>query len=720
MLASCFSSFNTRTHLPFIFSTSEQPVASKFDALATVEMEVPTRTYTTVPESPSLATLQDRIARAIGRFMLETSGDLSHSTVLVSLLDDSIPGLLEVWILQSERYPIVLREIPGADAPDPRRPQHAPPGLLRFFFRIPGREGFLVLGRKLPFSRGELRTAIEISAAVATVFELRQGLLQRTQLLRDDFDLLVVVTQELSRCQTLDELYESIAREGVRLLKQRKHNLLCLQRYSAALEELTCVALSGEDTDRLKGLKLTTDPARARVRFYPRYDDERLASSMDRQETLSFTGSLIKSKEDYLLIADVEQLQKHDPYYCLSPRTRSELAVPIVLSDGARWGVLNVENPQPNAFSELFDLPLLQGFARIISVFLQELDRRDKTYTLDDIALPDDLKKAIRLFAQSDESVLITGETGTGKEVVARALHYAGARRRFKFIPVNCGAIEPNLMMSELFGYTAHAFSGAGSKDKAGLFMAADKGTIFLDEIENMPMAVQEAVLRVVERGEVRRVGGTQVELVDVRVVAATNMELRQKIAEGSFRQDLYYRLKILELTLPPLRDRRSFIPDLFLSFVNQYRRPLQPVELHPDVLPLLQKYSWPGNVRELRNLAKRMLVLSNTLSVELLPDEIKREVLGKEAPPASTPGSEETGTQHETSDKAEPSLTLTLQLDEQETHALSKLERQLLQQALNHFNGDKYRVASFLGISPPSVYRKIKEYGLQEIRRFG
>lgn len=691
----------------------------------------PTRTLTFVPESPSLAELQARCARAIGQLVLDATGDLSRSTALITLLDAYIPGLLEVWVLLPHQEWLPLREIPGAPLPEYSEPlETTNSDVLRFRFRVPGHEAWLILGRKASFQRSELRAAVEVASSIAVVLELKSALLQRTRILRDDFDLLVAATQEISRCQGLEELYDAIAREGQRLLKQRKHNLICLQRYSAAFEEVIFVALTGDDTDHLKGLRLSTDVARTKVRHYPRYENDHIADALPRQNALSFTGSLIKSGLDYLLIPDVAQLSPDDPYYGLSDRTRSEIAVPIVLQDGTRWGVLNVENPHPNAFSEFFDLPLLQGFARIISVFIQEIERRDKTYTLDDISLPSDLKKAIKLFAQSDESVLVSGETGTGKEVVARALHYGGARRKFKFIPVNCGAIEPNLMMSELFGYVGHAFSGSSSKDKAGLFQAADQGTIFLDEVENMPTAVQEAVLRVVERGELRKVGSTAVETVDVRIVAATNVDLRHKIQDGTFRQDLYYRLKILEINLPPLRDRPEFIPELFWQFVHQYRRPLQQFEPTPELLAALQHYRWPGNVRELKNLVKRLLVFSSTPTVELLPDEIKHEIKqealqrsqgtnaasgrGQLAPgPVGTPST----------DLAPPGTPTGLQLhvafEDDAEDVLRTLERQVIQAALNRFNGDKYRVARFLGISPPSVYRKIKEYGITEERRF-
>lgn len=733
----------------------------------------PDRTFRTpalnpIPESASLAELQAGCARAIGQLVLEATGDLSRSSAVIHLLDAYIPGLLEVWVILPRREFIALRDIENVPRPDPDHPDLHTPGLRRLFFRVPGHDAWLVLARSYPFTRVELRAAIEVAAAVSVVLELRAALLQRTRVLKDDFDLLVSATQEISRCQGLEELYEAIAREGQRLLKQRRHNLICLQRYSNAFEEITCVSSAGDDAERLNGLRLSTDLAKTRVKHYPRYINDHIADELPRQNALSFTGSLIKSGADYLLIADVAQRSADAPYYSLSARTRSEMAVPIVMADGSRWGVLNVENPHPNAFSEFFDLPLLQGFARIIAVFIQELERRDKTYTLDDISLPGDLKRAIKLFAFSDESVLLTGETGTGKEVVARALHYGGARRKARFIPVNCGAIEPNLMMSELFGYTAHSFSGAGSKDKTGLFQASHNGTIFLDEVENMPMPVQEAVLRVVERGEIRKVGNTQVEQVEVRVIAASNVDLRAKIQEGTFRQDLYYRLKILEITLPPLRDRPEFIPELFWSFVDQYRKPLQKVEPDPLLLEALKRYAWPGNVRELKNLVKRLLVFSNAPTVDLLPEEIRSAVLSSGAPSASSSATPSTpaltvaatsapGKGRELSEAtdgpasavsplasslAAPStsgptggggapgassgpaahaggLSLVMHFDDTSSDVMSHIERQIIQEALNHFNGDRYRVASFLGISPPSVYRKIKAYGIKEARHF-
>jgi len=579
----------------------------------------------------------------------------------------------------------------------------------------------LVVAHVGPLSDRERRVCEEVAAMIGVVLELREALGRRARMLEDDFGGLVEATREITSCQTMEDLYAVIAREGYRLLREKRHNLLSLQQYSPSSEELTLVALSGEEGDALIGLKLSTDVEQTRVRYYPRYDDGRLASGLPRQTALSFTGALLKSRQPYLLVSDVLQLDDGAPYYCLNSSTRSEVAVPIVLRDGRRWGVLNAENPRPNAFSEFFDLPILQSYARIIAVFIQDFERRSRVRTVDDlVALPRELKRAIRLFSQSDESVLITGETGTGKELVARALHYGGRRRRHPFVPVNSGAIEPNLMMSELFGHVGGAFSGAGSRDKEGLFQAADHGTVFLDEIENMSLPVQEAVLRVLDRGEVRKVGGTVVEQVDVRVIAATNVDLKERIEAGAFRRDLYYRLQILELHIPPLRERPEHVRELFEWFVGQFRRPMQEVRVDEALFEYLERYPWPGNVRELRNLVKRLLVFSSDLTVDLLPDEFKRSALntvgtagGKGPVPHS---SEDRGTNPA---HGFDGIRLTFEFEADAEGVKRQVERRLLQAALERFGGDRYRTARFLGISPPSVYRKIKEFGITEERRF-
>ncbi len=225
--------------------------------------------------------------------------------------------------------------------------------------------------------------------------------------------------------------------------------------------------------------------------------------------------------------------------------------------------------------------------------------------------------------ARSEATVLITGESGTGKELLARAIHAASPRAAQPFVPINCGALPEGLLESELFGHVRGAFTGAVS-DKRGLFDEADRGTIFLDEIGELTPALQVKLLRALQDKKVRPVGGNREIPVDVRVIAATNSDLRRLIEDGRFREDLYFRINVLHLHLPPLRARREDIPVLALTFVERAckRLGLPAKELHRDVIALLEAYSWPGNVRELENVIERAVALegSSLITVGSLP----------------------------------------------------------------------------------------------------
>ncbi len=228
--------------------------------------------------------------------------------------------------------------------------------------------------------------------------------------------------------------------------------------------------------------------------------------------------------------------------------------------------------------------------------------------------------------APSDANVLISGESGTGKELVAQALHYNSSRKKHPFVPINCGAIPENLLESELFGHEKGAFTGADRR-KEGLFESANKGTLFLDEIGELPMEMQVKLLRVLQEREFRRVGGTQNLPLDIRLIAATNQDLVEMVEQGRFREDLYYRLNVVSVELPPLRTRTDDILTLINHFYhqltgrNEYR-------VEKEALDLLLNYHWPGNIRELENLVERSLVLSgdDELTMESLPLQLKQQ----------------------------------------------------------------------------------------------
>lgn len=232
----------------------------------------------------------------------------------------------------------------------------------------------------------------------------------------------------------------------------------------------------------------------------------------------------------------------------------------------------------------------------------------------------------IQTVAPQSSRVLITGESGTGKELVARAIHENSSRVKAPFITINCGAFPETLLESELFGYMKGAFTGA-NENRQGLFQAADEGTLFLDEIGNMSLPMQVKLYRVLQEGKIRPLGSNEETDVDVRVIAATNKEFEKEISEGRFREDLYYRLSVIPIHLPPLRERREDIPLLARSFLERFRKSMEkPVEgIDPEALRRLENYDWPGNVRELENTIERAVALESqrVISVQVLPAKI-------------------------------------------------------------------------------------------------
>lgn len=219
------------------------------------------------------------------------------------------------------------------------------------------------------------------------------------------------------------------------------------------------------------------------------------------------------------------------------------------------------------------------------------------------------LKEKIEKLAESDVSVLITGDSGTGKELVANNIHYRSKRKYENFVPINCGSIPHDLIESELFGYEKGAFTGATNR-KAGLFEIADKGTIFLDEIAELPMNAQVKLLRVIQEGEIEKIGRTEKTKVDVRIIAATNKNIEKAVSDGTFRQDLYYRLNVVPVYIPPLRERKDDIPVLIDHFLHFYSVDMgkPSLTIEPELVGKLKEYDWPGNVRELKNVIQRLI----------------------------------------------------------------------------------------------------------------
>jgi two-component system response regulator HydG len=307
----------------------------------------------------------------------------------------------------------------------------------------------------------------------------------------------------------------------------------------------------------------------------------------------------------------------------------------------------------------------------------------------------------IRRLAPHVRTALITGETGTGKELVARALHKLGPRSAKRFITVNCSAVVETLFESELFGHMRGAFTGA-TDHKAGLFELADGGTLFLDEVGELPPAVQAKLLRVLEEGEVQRVGSLEPRMVDVRLVAATNRDLRTEVAAGRFRNDLYYRLNIVEIKLPPLRDRREDIPYLTAAFIRnfsqRFNKPL--VGLTPGAERMLGEARWDGNVRQLRNVIERACILAEgDFATE---SDLAGSMLEQmhSAPPVA----------------ARSDLTTALTGAPGGSPApLAEIEREHIVRTLQQVKGNKAVAARLLGISRRAFYRQLERHGLHQ-----
>jgi two-component system response regulator AtoC len=304
-----------------------------------------------------------------------------------------------------------------------------------------------------------------------------------------------------------------------------------------------------------------------------------------------------------------------------------------------------------------------------------------------------EMLRQVRKVAPTKTTVLLTGESGTGKELVARAIHELSPRAAMPFVAVNCGAIPAELLESELFGHVRGAFTDA-SRDKKGLAAEADGGTLFLDEIGELPFGLQVKLLRFLEDEQVRRVGDTRSERVDVRVVAATARDLARAVKDGQFREDLFYRLNVLQVRLPALRERPEDVPALVDHFLAKYRRlrPDAPLAgVSPGALEVLATHRWPGNVRELEHAVERAVVLADGPMLEEgdLPDEV-RAVPGQ-ASPAAAPGR-----------------------DLSVKRAFRALEEQLIRAALDRTGGNRTRAAELLDLSYRALLYKIKEYGIE------
>ena len=317
-----------------------------------------------------------------------------------------------------------------------------------------------------------------------------------------------------------------------------------------------------------------------------------------------------------------------------------------------------------------------------------------------------DVLRMVSRLKDTRTPVLITGESGTGKELVARAIHFRGSMQKRPFVAVDCGSLVPTLIESELFGYEKGAFTGA-LRSKHGLFQAASGGTIFLDEIGELPLELQAKLLRVLQEKEVRPVGSNDRVQVDVRVIAATNRDLEAAYKVGTFRKDLYFRLNVVTIQIPPLRERKSDLAVLLRAFLARFA-PDENVQITPAAMECLYRYDWPGNVRELENCIERAIALGNRRTIDLqdLPLAI-REAGGTSTGWIADAVSTISVPSHGNGDPLSAPVASSTDLE--------VLERETIQRVFQQVNGDKTLAGKMLGISRATLYRKLKRYSIGE-----
>ncbi|MGE4277007.1 MAG: sigma-54 interaction domain-containing protein [Lawsonibacter sp.] len=379
--------------------------------------------------------------------------------------------------------------------------------------------------------------------------------------------------------------------------------------------------------------------------------------------------------------------------YMYSPQEREGVvlvvnAAPILNKNGEMVGVITVFNDQANYIKLVQALKEKEGELQQLKKKIGQVDRSSHTFRDligEHLSFRSCVDRAVQA-AKGDASVLITGESGTGKELFAHAIHGYGARAESPFIRVNCPAIPSTLMESELFGYEKGAFTGA-QKEKPGKFELAQHGSIFLDEIGDLDIILQAKLLRVLQEREVERLGGTKTIPLDVRVIAATNQDLWEEIRQGKFRQDLYYRLNVIHIEIPPLRQRRTDIPLLLEQMLKKHSGGRIPCSISKDAMKIFMDYDWPGNVRELENAAERLLLYRNG---PIVHQDDALYVLGDR----------ETGSSF-------------WHLSEM---SLAEMEKLMIQNALERRGTsleEKKQVAAELGISLSTLYEKIRKYAI-------
>jgi two-component system, NtrC family, response regulator HydG len=416
----------------------------------------------------------------------------------------------------------------------------------------------------------------------------------------------------------------------------------------------------------------------------------------DGDEVLPFLGQ----HEVDIILLDMK-MARMDGLATLSVLLQAGYSLPVIVLTAFSSVESAVEAMKKGAFDyiakpvDIEELKLLiiraLSFRNLSEENLTLKSRLGERFAFDNIigrsAAMQEMFTILSMVAPTDATVLITGESGTGKELVANALHHNSRRRDFPFIKLNCAALNENLLESELFGHEAGAFTGAAARRK-GRFELAHKGTLFLDEIGDMSLQTQAKILRVLQEGEFERLGGIETIKVDVRLLAATHKNLPAMIEEETFRQDLYFRLSVVPVHLPALRERVLDIPELanhFLRyFIEKNRKDIQGI--HPEALNLLLQYGWPGNIRELENTIERAVILC--LGEQIVPQDLPRHLLSEDVQVMKRP-----------------------QIDNGFT--LRDMEREVIKTTLSKTGNNKSLTAKKLGVSRQTLLNKIKEYGL-------
>jgi DNA-binding NtrC family response regulator len=385
----------------------------------------------------------------------------------------------------------------------------------------------------------------------------------------------------------------------------------------------------------------------------------------------------------------LNQIKKHDPsmpVVIMTAYASQQSAIDAVNQGAFQYLIKNAKNDE---IKLVVRNALEMRKVRSENLFLKrELKKGHEEKTI--IGSSDEMVRVFRMVdkvANSEATILIQGESGTGKELIAREIHYRSGKSQGPFVSINCGAIPRDLLESNLFGHVKGSFTGA-VRDSAGLFQVAEGGTFFLDEVGDMPIATQVKLLRALQEREIIPVGGTQPIKIDCRLVAATNADLEKEVAAGRFRADLFYRLNVIPIRLPSLRQRRDDIPILVDHFLKRYAQANPPKTVSKEAMDLLLRYDWPGNVRELENVMERALILdeSGTIGPEDLPEKIRFGQSQRGSLVIDTP-------------------TLTLE----------ELEKEYILKVLNHTRWQKKRASEVLGINASTLYRKLLGYGLDK-----